>query len=108
MGSPTRRQSALTRSIRSALTRDPNTFRSSTAGHLRVFFSLYDIQLLRYANLLFEKLRGEVWGVDEDEYRACFSSLEPLGDLGLSGSVVGSFSPFSFFLTCDRYRVKEN
>lgn len=108
MGSPTRRQSALTRSIRSALTRDPNTFQSSTAGHLRVFFSLYDIQLLRYANLLFEKLRAEAWGVDENAYRACFSSLEPLGDLGLSGSVGGPLPPSPFPGIQIVYGVTEN
>lgn len=87
MGSPTRRQSALSKSIRSALKRDPNTFKSTTAEHFEVFFSIYYIQLLRYADLLFSKLRNEVWGIDEDEYLESFSSLEPMGDLGLSGSV---------------------
>lgn len=88
------RESALSKSIQSALYIDPNTFRRSETESFKIFFSIHYIRLLRYADLLFKKLRNDVWEINEYEYLECFStpdtavSLRPMGDLGLSGSVV--------------------
>lgn len=92
MGS--RRHSALSKSIRSALFRDPNECKRTILHEFLIFFSIYYIDLLRYADLLFHKLRNEVWEINEDEYLECFSAadrVKPMGDLGFSGSVCPTF-----------------
>ena len=98
MGS--RRQSALSKSIRTALFRDPNDFNRTTVGHIRVLFSIFYIELLRYANILFQRLRNNVWQIDENEYLDCFSAadrVKSMGDLGFSGSVC---APLSNLCSC--------
>lgn len=99
MGS--RRQSALSKSIRSALFRDPNDFKRTTIGHIQVVFSIYYIELLRYADILFQRLRNNVWQIDENGYLECFEAadgVKSMGDLGFSGSTFFSTSNSKFLI----------
>jgi hypothetical protein len=88
-----RRESALTKSIQCALTRDPNRFKKTALGKLIAFFSVRRIKLIRHDKELFARLRQEVWEFDQDEYQASFHTtggqppLKSMGDLGYSGSV---------------------
>jgi hypothetical protein len=53
------------------------------------FFALYQLQLIRLRNDIFEQLR-EKWQVDDEYYKDSFGkkdSLEANGDMGFSGSV---------------------
>lgn len=90
---PSRRESALTKSIQSGLLRDPDRFKKTPWGRFLAFFTLRRIKLVRYEKHLFAKLRQEVWKFDEDEYQASFHTtsgqppLKSMGDLGYSGSV---------------------
>lgn len=98
-----RRQSALSKSIRSALFRDPNDFQRTTLGHIQVVFSIYYIELLRYANILFQRLRNNVWEIDENEYLGCFEPadrVKSMGDLGFSGSVCAPFPCLCREISC--------
>lgn len=92
MGS--RRQLMLTRSIQSALFRDPKTFKKTVIGRILAIFCIFYIRLIRYKKDLFLKLRNEVWMIDEVDYEASFRTtadrkrpLQAIGDLGYSGSV---------------------
>ena len=59
------------------------------------FFALFSLSLARYRQRLFQKLRNNVWHVEEEEYTESFRSpsknkrtdLVAVGDLGYSGSV---------------------
>lgn len=88
-----RRQSALTKSIQSALLHDPDRFKKSALGRVLAFFTVRRIKLARHEAHFFEKLRREIWKLDEEEYQASFRStggqppLAAMGDLGYSGSV---------------------
>lgn len=88
-----RRQSSLSKSIQSALTRDPDRFKKTALGKLIAFFSVYRIKLVRHEKILFGQLRQDVWQFDEDEYKGSFHTtrgqppLKTMGDLGYSGSV---------------------
>lgn len=89
-----RRQAALTRSIQSALFRDADTFKKSVIGQMLAFFSIFYIRLLRHETNLFKHLRNETFKIDDLEYERSFQSsdrtqppLQPMGDLGYSGSV---------------------
>ncbi|KAF2404336.1 SAICAR synthase-like protein [Trichodelitschia bisporula] len=67
------------------------------------FFTFFQIRLARYREELFKKLRTDIWGLDENEYRESFRSherkgkLKAMGDLGYSGSTFFS-TPNSKFL----------
>ncbi|KAL2219640.1 hypothetical protein M432DRAFT_639221 [Thermoascus aurantiacus ATCC 26904] len=98
MGKSKRRQVAVSKSIQYALFRDPKRFRRSLLARILAFFTLWRIKLIRYGYELFRRLRHEVWEIDEEEYKACFrfengKGLQPMGDLGYSGS--------TFFFTSD-------
>lgn len=88
-----RRQSALAKSIQSALLRDPDRFKRTVWGQIIAFFTIRRIKLIRHERTLFAKLRQEVWDFDEHEYQASFHMrdnqppLKIIGDLGYSGSV---------------------
>ncbi|KAI9926397.1 hypothetical protein MW887_004161 [Aspergillus wentii] len=103
MGS-NRRQSALTKSIQSALFRDSETFKKTVTGQFLAFFSIFYIRLLRYGKDVFWKLRHEAWEIDEEEYKVSFqtqgknSPLKPMGDLGYSGSTFFSTSNSKFLV----------
>jgi hypothetical protein len=70
-----------------------NQDKKSILGRILAFFGFFQLTLIRYKNELFNKLRDEVWELDEDEYRESFrsgnkkASLKAVGDLGYSGSV---------------------
>ena len=93
-----RRHLALTKSIQDALLRDPKSFRKTLIGRILAFFSIYYIKLLRHSDDRFRRLRIEVFGIDDEEYRQSFRkegrepALTPMGDLGFSGSVSILFS----------------
>ncbi|KAJ5316557.1 hypothetical protein PENANT_c019G08546 [Penicillium antarcticum] len=96
-----RRQKSLSKSIQSALTRDPDRFKKSALGKLIAFFSVYRIKLVRHEKILFDQLRQDIWELNEDEYRGSFHTtrgqppLKTMGDLGYSGS--------TFFSTLDAH-----
>lgn len=89
----TRRQAEVTRSIQSALFRDPATFRKTAIGQFLAFFCLFYTRLVRYKGDLFRHLRGVIWDITEDEYSMSFrgedrkAALQAMGDMGYSGSV---------------------
>mgnify|MGYP007070491195 CR=1 FL=1 len=62
-------------------------------ARLLAVFSIFQLPLERYQEDVFWKLRKDVWGLDEDEYRESFregekrGGLKSVGDLGYSGSV---------------------
>lgn len=93
------RESALTKSILSALNRDPDRFKKTTLGKFLAFFSVRRIKLVRHEKEIFTKLRQDVWELGSDEYQGSFhttrgqSPLKPMGDLGYSGSVSIPFNP---------------
>ena len=88
-----RRQSMLTRSIQSALFRDPETFKKTVTGCILAFFCVFYIRLIRYEADKFRNLRSEIWKIDDEEYAASFRTrdrrrpIQAMGDLGYSGSV---------------------
>ncbi|KAJ5742404.1 uncharacterized protein N7511_011423 [Penicillium nucicola] len=96
-----RRQKSLSKSIQSALTRDPDRFKKSALGKLVAFFSVYRIKLVRHEKILFDQLRQDVWQFDDHDYKGSFHTtrgqppLKTMGDLGYSGS--------TFFSTLDAH-----
>ncbi|EAW14321.1 phosphatidylinositol phosphate kinase family protein [Aspergillus clavatus NRRL 1] len=107
-----RRQSALAKSIQLAVFREPRTFRKTLLGWILAFFSIFYIRLIRYCAELFEELRKDVWDIHEEEYKACFRSenktlpLKPMGDLGLSGSVLMIIRQTFFSTSNNKFLVK--
>jgi hypothetical protein len=92
MGS--KRVAQITRSIYQALLRDPHRdHRKTIITYFLAFFTIWRITLVRLAADLFRQLRNDVWKINEDDYKRSFQShkgqgrLEPMGDLGYSGSV---------------------
>jgi hypothetical protein len=60
------------------------------------FFALYQLQLIRLRNDIFEQLR-EKWQVDDEYYKDSFGkkdSLEANGDMGFSGSVSDLYTSY--------------
>lgn len=58
------------------------------------FFALYQLQLTRLRNDLFERLR-EQWHVDDEDYKDSLGKTDGLkanGDMGFSGSVSGLYT----------------
>lgn len=87
------RDKRIARSILYAIFFDQDDQRTSFWQRVLAFFSLFQLQLRRYHDALFKRLRTEVWELDEDEYKESFrrttqkKALTPVGDLGYSGSV---------------------
>ncbi|RAK77606.1 phosphatidylinositol phosphate kinase family protein [Aspergillus fijiensis CBS 313.89] len=99
------RHAALSKSIQRAIFRDPASFRKTVVGRFLAFFTILYIKLIRYGHVQFQKLRSEVWQIDEEEYKASFRNdskktvpLKPMGDLGLSGSTFFSTSNSRFLV----------
>ncbi|PYI21899.1 SAICAR synthase-like protein [Aspergillus japonicus CBS 114.51] len=99
------RHAALSKSIQRAIFRDPASFRKTVLGRFLAFFTILYIKLIRYGHVQFQKLRSEVWQIDEEEYKASFRNdskktvpLRPMGDLGLSGSTFFSTSNSRFLV----------
>ena len=91
-----RRQRLISKSILNAIFRSsdkPSNRPHTILTRILAFFSIFYLALSRYKAELFKKLRNEIWGMDEDEYRESFRSaskregLVAVGDLGYSGSV---------------------
>ncbi|PYH49157.1 phosphatidylinositol phosphate kinase family protein [Aspergillus saccharolyticus JOP 1030-1] len=100
-----KRHAALSSSIQRAIFRDPASFRKTLIGRFLAFFTILYIKLIRYGHVQFQKLRNEVWQIDEEEYKASFRNdskktvpLKPMGDLGLSGSTFFSTSNSCFLI----------
>lgn len=91
-----RRQRLISTSIlRAIFSSKAAATRPSFLARIFAFFSVFYIALARYRAEIFNKLRNEIWGLDEDEYTESFRSpskgkrtdLVAVGDLGYSGSV---------------------
>lgn len=93
-----RRDTLISRSILDAIFQDRHSEDSSFLSRVFGFFTLFNIALSRYERELFKSLRVRDWEFDEDEYRESFRSadkkgkLNPVGDLGYSGSVCLAFA----------------
>lgn len=70
--------------------------RANALRRILTFFSFFNLALARYKAELFKQLRNDIWKLDEAEYKDSFSRknkegkkkrLNPVGDLGYSGSV---------------------
>lgn len=106
-----KRQSAISRSIHRALLREPatnNKKRYNIFALLVVFFSIWHVRLVRISAQLFRSLRNDVWNIDEVEYIDSFvcdkkkaegAGMQPMGDLGFSGSVRKMFLCSSWTLS---------
>ena len=72
-----------------------DTTEPALLARILAFFSVFQLTLARYRHLVFEKLRNELWQIEEEEYVESFRSpskgkrtdLKAIGDLGYSGSV---------------------
>ena len=91
-----RRQYLISKSILNAtfhFSEKPSDRPPTILACILAFLSLFYLALPRYKAELFKRLRNEVWGIDEDEYRESFRSaskrewLVAVGDLEYSGSV---------------------
>lgn len=87
------RQRQISRSILRAIFDDTIADTRSILAHILAFFALFQLLLTRFRHATFKKLREDVWGIDDDEYRESFQAahqrgeLKAVGNLGYSGSV---------------------
>lgn len=94
-----RRQRLISKSILRAIFSPKKAYgtdeRPSLLARILAFFAVFNLALARYRAGLFRKLRNEIWGIEEEEYKESFRSpshnkrtdLIAVGDLGYSGSV---------------------
>jgi len=68
--------------------------RPGLLARIIAFFAFFNLTLARYRASLFQKLRNEIWHIEEEEYTESFrgskrrrTDLIAVGDLGYSGSV---------------------
>ena len=89
------REDRISRSILNAIYYNTPEQRS-VLSRLKALFSVIQLVLTRWRNDYFLKLRKDVWGFGEEQYRESFkqeikgkkkAKLIPAGDLGYSGSV---------------------
>ncbi|KAF2465984.1 SAICAR synthase-like protein [Lindgomyces ingoldianus] len=103
-----RRQRLISTSILRAIFKSNSQDSNKKRGLLErilAFFSVFQLTLSRYRAELFQKLRNEIWRIDEEEYTESFRSpgksrrpdLVAVGDLGYSGSTFFT-TPNSKFL----------
>lgn len=95
-----RRQQWISASILRAIYNDIKANDKKAVLHIVLsFFAIFRLHLARFEPVLFRSLRKEIWQLNEDNYRDSFDSgaeeggLEPVGDLGYSGSVFLPFPP---------------
>ena len=87
------RDAAVSRSILRAIFQNARDDNRTLLSRILAFFALFQTALSRYDADLFYELRSIVWAMNEDEYRQSFrrgeqkARLQPVGDLGYSGSV---------------------
>ncbi|QGA13021.1 hypothetical protein EYB26_000666 [Talaromyces marneffei] len=94
-----KRQTAISRSIHRALLREQDdqtgTRRYNVLTSIIAFLSIWQIRLVRISAQLVKSLRNEVWNIDEVDYIDSFvcdrkkvdgDGIQPMGDLGYSGS----------------------
>ncbi|KZM19188.1 uncharacterized protein EKO05_0006424 [Ascochyta rabiei] len=73
---------------------DDHTAHPGLLARILAFLSIFQLTLARYCDQVFNRLRNETWGIEEEEYKESFRSpskgkrtdLKPVGDLGYSGS----------------------
>ena len=95
-----RRDRLISSSILRAIFRTSSTPEKENGGpsvlaRIWAFFALFSLSLARYRTRLFQKLRKDIWNIEEEEYTESFRSLSKnkrtdlvaIGDLGYSGSV---------------------
>ncbi|KAF1978130.1 SAICAR synthase-like protein [Bimuria novae-zelandiae CBS 107.79] len=104
-----RRQRLISKSILRAIFSPKKAYgtdeRPSLLARILAFFAIFNLSLARYRASLFRKLRNEIWGIEEEEYKESFRSpshnkrtnLVAVGDLGYSGSTFFT-TPNSKFL----------
>jgi len=87
------RERAIARSIIRAIVdgdkQGPQSVLSKLMSIIVAFFAIYQLSLKRFRNDLYETLRRR-WAVDETAYEESFrdeDQLQPIGDMGYSGSV---------------------
>jgi hypothetical protein len=69
--------------------------RPGLLAQILALFAVFQLALSRYRAAVFEKLRKQIWNIEEEEYTESFRSpshgkrtdLIAVGDLGYSGSV---------------------
>jgi hypothetical protein len=100
-----RRDTLISKSILRALFRDQKEDKRTLLARIFAFFTFLELKLQRYKSDVFEGLRHEVWELDEEEYKESFrqkdksgSGLEPVGDLGYSGSTFFTTSNAKFLI----------
>ena len=87
------RDTLISNSILQAIFQDRTDDKKTFLGRVLAFFSAFQLTLSRYRAALFQRLRTEVWKIDENEYTESFKgrgrkdALKAVGDLGYSGSV---------------------
>jgi hypothetical protein len=95
------REDRISRSILDAIYLDRKD-EATVLARIKRIFSIIQLFLTRFKDDLFQKLRQDVWGFSEDEYKESFRrdgkgkaipKLLPIGDLGYSGSVSLLTSP---------------
>ena len=95
------REDRISQSILNAISQDTVDQRS-ILSRLKALFAVIHLALARWRNDLFSKLRRDVWGLQEEEYKQSFrrdmegrkkARLIPVGDLGYSGSVCTQLLP---------------
>jgi hypothetical protein len=88
-----RRNRLLSQAIVKAIITEPESMKISILSLVLAFFHVLKIQLERYRPELFLNLRGDIWEIDEKDYREAFNEVDreehlaSAGDLGFSGSV---------------------
>ncbi|KAL4861521.1 hypothetical protein BDV12DRAFT_64685 [Aspergillus spectabilis] len=98
-----RRQKAISRSVQRALFRSKES-RRTFIQRILAFFRIFYVTLIRYEQELFYKLRSEIWSIKEEDYMSSFESekktvpLDPMGDLGYSGSTFFRTSNSAFLV----------
>jgi hypothetical protein len=88
-----RRDTLISQAILDAIFRDNTDDQKKLLHRILAFFTFFRVTLARYRADLFTALRRDAWKEDEEEYRESFrrgdrkGTLQPIGDLGYSGSV---------------------
>lgn len=96
-----RRQHHLNKAILRAVTSD-SALTPGCFTRFLSFFQIFAVKLIRCGADYMLQLRGDIWRIDEKDYRASFGAgqgpgtvvLESVGDLGYSGSVRTRYTLF--------------
>ena len=100
-----RRNTLISKSILRALFLDQHQDQRTLLARILAFFTFLELKLQRYKADVFKDLRSKTWELSEDEYKESFrqkdrsgGGLEPVGDLGYSGSTFFTTSNSKFLI----------